>query len=340
MGSRHPVASPILSFIQNPRPPGPAATGRARRFPVAKAGSARLLPPMIPTRLAAKTLCRPFRHPLVTAAGTSATRECRLLRVEFDTGAVGYAELAARPGLPAPEAPEAALRAARLWVERGRGALAYAAPCAALLRTDDDAPGFRDAGYTVVKRKIAVAPLRDEQRAVAGLVRTLGPTVRLRLDANGGLSERDAGLWCDFLGEFPEVEWLEQPLPAGAEDAMRRLGERAGVAERLALDESLDGAAAFPEAWPGILAVKPALLDHPERLGALPADRLAYASAFESPFGRQTALALAAEHPSPFALGFGTLGAFADALDRHAPGPVAATLAWSPAEWDELWNTI
>lgn len=317
--------------------------------------------PRSPALLEWKRIRRRFTTPLRTASGAYAGRESLVVRAQTEAG-TGYAESAPWPGFAAPglDAVEQALLRARIDLTRGadalmpgpvRGALDWARlgwggkrisrPCAGLLRADADAPALLAAGYRTLKRKIGVETLREEQRAVAGLVRAAGPDIAWRLDANGALTVRDCEAWCDFLSEFAEIEWLEQPLRAGAEDGMRAIGERAGVAHRLALDESLCAPESAPKNWPGILVVKPALTGDTHAWRSLREAHpgLAYGSAFESPFGRQAALCLAGEDPrsATRALGFGTLGAFADTLDRHAPGPVAIT---SATDWDALWESL
>lgn len=312
-----------------------------------------------PASLAWKRVTRRFITPLRTASGEYAQRESLVLRVETQDGRAGFAEAAPWPGFatasldateqslrlarrdPAQAARHALVQAALDWTRLGRGAARVALPCAALLRDDADAPALLAAGYRTLKRKIGVGALRDEQRTVANLVRAAGPGIRWRVDANGALSGRDCAAWCDFLSEFEEIEWLEQPMGAGAETAMRELAERAGVADRLALDESVDAPGATPQDWPGLVVVKPALAGDTAGWRAAPPayPRRAYGSVFETAFGRQAALCLAAEDATAAgrAVGFGTLGAFADALDRHAPGPVATTVA---TDWDALWAAL
>ena len=333
--------------------------------------------PDTPVALAWKRLSRRFKTPLRTATGEHAARESLVVRVQLADGRVGFAEAASWPGfpVPAPEALEQELRSVKCeagdasatssetrsrcaltlhtshflirtaldWARLGWGSSDAARPCAALLRDDADAPARVAAGFTTLKRKIGVGAARDEQRAVAALVRACGDGVKLRLDANGALNARDCAHWCDFLSEFPEVEWLEQPMRVGAEPDMLAAGEKAGVADRLALDESACAADTLPGSWPGVLAVKPVLLGDLDawraRRAAYP--QIAYSSAFESPFGRQAALCVAAERTAgDFAVGFDTLGAFDDDLDAHAPGPVAATVARDAAFWDGLWNRL
>lgn len=242
----------------------------------------------------------------------------------------------------------AALSHARAWLAGDWGRADLAFPCAGLLRSPADVPAalrMRDSGYTVLKTKIGRSALRDEQREVAALLRALGPGVALRLDANGALAPAACEAWCDFLSEYPEVAWLEQPLRPGDESRMRDFAELAGVADRIALDESACSAVTLPAGWPGVFAVKPALLgdlDAWRKIRAtLAPERLAYSSVFETPFGRQAALCVAGESPgSGYAAGFDTLGAFDDALDAHEGGPVAKTIVRDAASWEQLWNRI
>jgi O-succinylbenzoate synthase len=261
-----------------------------------------------------------------------------------------------------------ALSHAREWLKNDRGEAGVELSCAGLLRDAEDFVATENKcadGFSTLKLKVAMRSLREEQRIVSALIRNLSDIapVRLRLDANGTLTTAACAAWCDFLSEFSEIEWLEQPLAVGAESAMREIAEKAGVADRIALDESACAVATLPADWPGVLAVKPLLLGALDgwraRRKAYP--HIAYASVFESPFGRQSALCVAAEFAGssmpPVALsglvlpraesparaatvGFDTLGVFDDDLDVHAPGPVARTVAREPEFWEKLWNRL
>jgi O-succinylbenzoate synthase len=269
---------------------------------------------------------------------------------------------------PRPPCVTSALSHAREWIGRNLGESEVELPGAGLLRDAEDFVATENKcseGYSTLKLKVGVRALRDEQRAVSVLINNLADIapVRLRLDANGALTPAACAAWCDFLSEFSEIEWLEQPLPVGAETAMREIAEQAGVAGRIALDESACHASTLPAGWPGFLAVKPLLLGEldgwRERRKAYP--HVAYSSVFESPFGRQAALCVAAEAvdftPSAVsasglvlprkdtsrrapAVGFDTLGVFDDDLDVHTAGPVARTVAREPEFWEKLWHRI
>jgi O-succinylbenzoate synthase len=185
--------------------------------------------------------------------------------VPFAVRPVGVPAQATPPHLSCRPCITSALSHAREWIKNKRGEAEVELACAGLLRDAEDFVATEDKcsdGFSTLKLKVGFRPLREEQRIVSALIRNLSDIapVRLRLDANGMLTPAAYAAWCDFLSEYPEVEWLEQPLPVGAENAMREIAEKAGVAGRIALDESACHAATLPASWPGYLAVKPLLL--------------------------------------------------------------------------------
>jgi o-succinylbenzoate synthase len=98
------------------------------------------------------------------------------------------------------------------------------------------------AGYRVLKLKLGVRCLVDELALVATVAEQLEGRALLRLDVNGAWSEAQANSALDRLDDLP-VEWLEQPVPACALDAMARLRARGGCA--LAVDEAVPNAPAL-----------------------------------------------------------------------------------------------
>lgn len=185
-----------------------------------------------------------------------------------------------------------------------------------------------DQGYRTLKWKVGVQPIAEEIRWLEQLVDDLPKNTQLRLDANGGLSSDQAEQWlaaCDAINASSPgatIEYLEQPLPPDQIEAMGELGRRYGTA--IALDESVSTLAqlenCWTQGWRGVVVVKPAIAGSPQRLQAFYQQhrpRLVFSSAFETSVGRRAALALAARcssAPAP-ALGFGTLGYFADDWD-------------------------
>jgi O-succinylbenzoate synthase len=167
----------------------------------------------------------------------------------------------------------------------------------------------------------------------------------LRLDANGGLTLAEATQVLEGCDQCHQVEYLEQPLPPDQFTAMQQLAQQ--FRTPLALDESVATIAQLEEhqrlGWDGLWVVKPAIAGWPDRLRQFwrrqnPQRRqnlnLIFSSVFETPIGRQAALALAQEYaqeyaqavPHPRALGFGTLGWFEDDWDTLTP--------------DQLWERL
>ena len=119
-----------------------------------------------------------------------------------------------------------------------------------------------DAGFTVLKLKLGLAPVQDELAALKRLATILPPQARLRLDANGAWDEATAGRMIAGLAGLP-VESLEEPLgfestpedqrarfPAAHLAALHRL--QAAAPFPLALDESL-----ATTHWDELLATPP-----------------------------------------------------------------------------------
>jgi len=189
-------------------------------------------------------------------------------------------------------------------------------------------------GYRTFKWKIGTAPLQDEMKLGERLTAALPKPAKLRLDANGGLSEAEAHEWlqvCDRVG----IEFLEQPLPTHQLGAMLQLSNQ--YATPLALDESVATLKqlheCYQQGWRGIFVIKPAIAGSPYQLRqfcqAYAIDAV-FSSVFETAIGRQAALQLAAElSRSQRAVGFGIDHWFAanDALEQ-------------PMTFEQLWQSL
>ena len=276
---------------------------------------------------------RPFLQPLHTHHGLWEVREGILLRLMDDTGREAWGEIAPLPWfgsetlgeavefcrqLPGELSPEMMAEIpehfpacqfgfAAAWESLQQPGqlpisnLSYSA----LLPAGDGVfsawEGLYRQGYRTLKWKIAVDGISQELRLFQRLVAELPGDVRLRLDANGGLTVAEAQEWlavCDGVGE--RVEFLEQPLAVDEWEVMQRLGEVYQTA--IALDESV---ATFSQlkslylaGWRGIFVVKPCIFGFPSRLRQFcqvyPLD-LVFSSVFETEVGRSCALGLAAE---------------------------------------------
>lgn len=166
-------------------------------------------------------------------------------------------------------------------------------------------------GHRTFKWKLGVYPIEQEMSWFHTLRNQLPATAQLRLDANGGLTLREAERWlatCDVEGG---VEFFEQPLSPEHLPELMELAER--FCTSLALDESV---ASYPQledclrqGWPGIVVIKPAILGAPQRIEALCHEYAAdvvISSVFETGIGRQTIIMLAQRISPHRALGIGT----------------------------------
>jgi O-succinylbenzoate synthase len=303
---------------------------------------------------------RRFRQPVTTGHGTVEAVDRILLRTEAD-GLVGFGEAAPWPGFPTEDcdAIVEVLRSARgglshlrASVEASHGnlpclsaalsscahwpeieAFAGALPCAGLL-TNPTAAGVAEkiqAGYGTLKFKITAA---SDLAEIAALIAAAPAGARFRIDANGGLTLDQARVWTELARSLPAVEFLEQPLPVG------HPGYASLSADKIALDESFLAPGSLD--WDGPVVVKPALAGDWDALLEWRRRRngpVVYSSAFETAFGRQAALWLAAQDPRAGSVGFDTLGRFEmDGRDRHEAGPMARgrlDIVWADL-WDEM----
>ncbi len=212
----------------------------------------------------------------------------------------------------------------------------------------------RTAGCRTAKIKVAErgqTPADDVAR-VEAVRDALGPSGKVRVDANGGWSLDDAMHAVSELNRF-DLEYVEQPCASIDELAeLRRRLARSGLSVPIAADESIRRAqdpyevAARQAADIAVLKVQPlggvrACLQIAERIG-LP---VVVSSALETSIGIRAGLALAAALPElPYACGLNTVALLAadlamepltavdgaiklgdltvdqHALDRHRPG--------------------
>lgn len=322
--------------------------------------------------LSYKTYRRALRPPLRTAHGPWAEREGILLRAEHEDGRVGWGEVAPIPWFGTETLAEAeeilrklgpdidahalelvparygcvrfALAAAL--AETSPGKTATRLPVAALLPAGRAAlevlPRKLEAGFLAFKWKVGVGRAEDELPLLDDLLAQLPGYAKLRLDANGAWTTRDATRWLERCAERP-VEFVEQPTLAG--DALLGLAHDFPVT--LALDESVTGLAAARDwqqrGWPGIFVIKPALAGPLEELAAwarATKPDLVLSSAIETVLARAQILRVAfTEQLTTRALGFGVGEIFGE---RTWDGPVVGPLldaSWSQQVNPEaLWN--
>jgi o-succinylbenzoate synthase len=89
-------------------------------------------------------------------------------------------------------------------------------------------------GYDTLKIKVGGQSASQDVARLAAVRSAVGPNVRLRIDGNGGWSETEARSRLEAMAP-QRIEYCEQPVPADAIDALRRLRSLA----RVAADESV-----------------------------------------------------------------------------------------------------
>lgn len=177
-------------------------------------------------------------------------------------------------------------------------------------------------GCRTAKVKVAEPgqSLPEDVARVSGVRAALGPSGRLRIDANGGWSVQDALAAISTLARH-DLEYVEQPCRTVEELAdLRRRLTRAGLDVLIAADESIRRAddpyrvARLAAADVAVLKVQPlggvrACVEIAEHIG-LP---VVVSSALETSVGIRAGLALAACLPElPFACGLNTVTLLAD----------------------------
>lgn len=180
-------------------------------------------------------------------------------------------------------------------------------PVSALLTAHDpdalfsEAEIARAAGYRAVKIKLGSGLVASDVASLRAVRDGVGPSVRLRGDANGAWSVRDALAALEAFAPF-DVEYIEQPVAAHDIDGLAELRRRAAV--KVAADESVaseDGMLRLLAAGAAdVVVLKPATLGGAGRALALASRarqagmRVVFTHAFESAVGARHVLHCAA----------------------------------------------
>lgn len=207
---------------------------------------------------------------------------------------------------------------------------------------DDAARLVTASGCTTAKVKVAERGqvLFDDVARVEAVRDALGPSGRIRIDANGAWSVDDAVIAITTLAEAAQgLEYVEQPsatveelalvrrrvdVPIAADESIRRVGDPLRVLDLEAADIA-------------VLKVQPlggvrACLRLAEQL-QLP---VVVSSAVETSVGLAAGVALAAALPElPYACGLGTQALLAGDVTDHPLRPVDGHVAVRPVEVDE-----
>lgn len=274
-----------------------------------------------------RTYCRPFRQPLQTRHGVWSERRGIIVRLVDEAGRVGWGEIAPLAWFGSERLEEALawcqgvpqviseemlwavperLPACRFGLEmawegvggwgEGSGVGGGREEVCVLLPTGMEAiEAWRSpyaAGHRTFKWKIGVNSLAQELAWFLDLMGGLPEDAMVRLDANGGLTWDAAGCWLEVCDRFPNVEFLEQPLPPEQFEAMQNLQQHYRTA--IALDESVahlrDLEACYAAGWRGIFVVKVAIAGSPQRLRAFcrqPGVDVVLSSVFETAIGQK-----------------------------------------------------
>jgi O-succinylbenzoate synthase len=225
-------------------------------------------------------------------------------------------------------------------------------PLTALLPAGRDAIGILaerlEAGWLCFKWKVGVGDMDQELGLLDELMERLPGYAKLRLDANGAWTRRQAARWIERCAGRA-VEFVEQPVAPADVDSLMGLAHDYPV--KLALDEAVVRLAEAREwqarGWPGVFVIKPALAGPLSELAAWAATTRAdvvLSSAIETALGRAAILQHASEHGSTLlrrAPGFGVGGLFGD---RRWDGPFLGPLlddTWSRnVNPEEPWNAL
>lgn len=232
---------------------------------------------------------------------------------------------------------------------RRRSSIQVNAACGALSSATDSCINTAvESGFDVIKLKVGLAAPETEAAQLRRLARHRGSSIRIRLDANGAWTARQARCFVDALGTTTAIESLEEPLTRPDHAQLAALQTRCRFP--LALDESLAGCG--PEqlrTLPPVrrLVLKPTVLGGPSRAMAWAkcaqgaGMQVVITSAMESAIGLAMAAQVAAALPTEGVHGLATGAWFvSDTADFPAAAsgilslPEAPGLGIEPAQPD------
>lgn len=178
-----------------------------------------------------------------------------------------------------------------------------------------------DAGFMHFKIKLGVTAVPKEIDTVFNLIAMMPEGGRLRLDANGGLDWAGLERWVECFSGNARIQFLEQPLSRS--NTIRFFADLVSIYPvfPLALDESISSVADWRHvmddcSWPGFAVIKPSLFgSYTACINAIKGKekRVVVSSAFESPIGAHSLAVLAAESKVKPAVGMGVAGS----IDRE-----------------------
>jgi o-succinylbenzoate synthase len=171
-------------------------------------------------------------------------------------------------------------------------------------------PALSAQGYLVFKWKIGVLPIAEEVAIWKQLMMALPANTKLRLDANGGLTDVEAKQWLEICSQEVRIEFIEQPLSVDAIEQIKELSKSYDTP--IALDESVATfdriQAAYHQGWRGIYVIKPGIAGFPWRLAEFITQYqldVVFSSVLETNVGRDAAFRLASGLKLTRSMGFG-----------------------------------
>jgi len=199
-------------------------------------------------------------------------------------------------------------------------------------------------GFQYIKIKIGVNSPTQEMRLLQSIFEITPRSIQFRLDANEGLSIEITKKWLTFLDRFPNIDFLEQPLPTGQEKEMAHIAKNFNTP--LALDESV---ISFPNLdklkWNGFIVIKPSFLGNLHtflKWRHATHHKLIYSPAFETDFGLSHLISLAlSDSKNNYGLSLGTIDYFAqDGYHQYPLQPYITPPFHTPATLDHLWQSL
>jgi O-succinylbenzoate synthase len=304
---------------------------------------------------------QPFQVPLGTARGVWETRVSWVFRELREGGVVSYGEIAPIPGFL--EIPENEIRKeAELWIKHGErdknfNFLRPALSClnSSIWKLPCDSSSFlkgtarlwgmsASSNARVIKRKIGIDPIDDELPAVLEWLKTLPDHLKVRLDANESFSRDSFLKWADALEGNQKIEFIEQPTGRDDDDWLIDFASQSSVP--VALDESLfrmhDSSliASLPRNL--LLVIKPVLFSNWVKLFTDLENRMnqvVFSTAFESPFGYESIIRLAADSTQVPGLDRSLFCGNKHEFTQHHQ-PVLSSPSVPCDELDRLWQTL
>ncbi len=282
---------------------------------------------------------REFKQPLQTSQGSWQFREGIIIKLEDNLGKIGLGEIAPIPWFGSETLAEVRQFCSQLKGlitdslitaipdnlptcqfgfssalshflpplprEKGRRNYCY------LLPTGKNAlqVNFAPLNYDTFKWKIGVNSVTEEINLLEKLLNLLPENSKLRLDANGGLSIKQACEWLNFTDSLEIIEFFEQPLKPEYFEEMLRLSNLYKTS--LALDESVANLSQLKDyyrrGWKEVFVIKVGIMGSIFKLREFLLQNkldVVFSSVLETKIGAEIALNFAQEF-SERAAGFG-----------------------------------